>query len=698
MMAAGHTEQETITKLQSASATADQWALRHASVFDKKKYQFIHFVNPRSDLVPSSQPITLQDGTQKEASKAVKYLGIWLDSELTFDTHREKAVAKAGTSLEALRGLAGSTWGAALGSMRKIYQAIVIPQMLYGAAAWYQPGIMTQIQLTAITRDFTTIQKRAACLISGAFRTTAAEALNVELYLLPIRYQLDQLVKATAIRIRTGPTHGIPEGMLQRRTDHQLTLGGYTPMEAHAWKTGGCLRAPPGTLAGEWESREAYVQPPWREPPCITIDEREKAVTVHDRMVKEISRVLVYTDGSGYQGYIGTSMVIPQFRRQVTECIGTEETSTVYAAEARGIRFALNMLLQFAEDDSRLQKATIFSDSQSALTTMKNPGMVSGQTYIRDCINLYWECVDSGIDVALHWIPGHEGVPGNEAADRAAKRAAMMGARQQIVPGDIKNWIMLGAAAKRRIRREAKDAWIKTWNKQKSGKPTKKLVPRPSRSILQYWSGLRKATSSILIQLRTERVALNHYLWRINRNDSPWCGCDLSGQSVKHVMLECPIYADERELMWTRIKRFRRTTDLQALLGEKKAAVAIAQFVHDTGMLTQFAGVDPQAMGTYEEEQAPATDAELNERGTDLGTRTNAQTGDVSARSARSSVMTNNEADMSLGSMQLNEPVDRDELREDERGDANVQIGEDSYVGDVRVGVGARIRAIDLWD
>jgi hypothetical protein len=45
----------------------------------------------------------LQNGTQREASKAVKYLGIWLDSELTFDTHREKAIAKAGTSLEALR-------------------------------------------------------------------------------------------------------------------------------------------------------------------------------------------------------------------------------------------------------------------------------------------------------------------------------------------------------------------------------------------------------------------------------------------------------------------------------------------------------------------------------------------------------------------------------------------------------------------
>lgn len=76
-------------------------------------------------------------------------------------------------------------------------------------------------------------------------------------------------------------------------------------MEAHVWKTDECLRAPPGTLAGDWKSREAYVQAPWRESPRIVMDECEKVVSVHDRMVKENTRVSMYTDGSGYQGFIG---------------------------------------------------------------------------------------------------------------------------------------------------------------------------------------------------------------------------------------------------------------------------------------------------------------------------------------------------------------------------------------------------------
>jgi hypothetical protein len=63
--------------------------------------------------------------------------------------------------------------------------------MLYGVAAWFQPGALTKKETNKTVREFAVIQKRAAVLISGAFRTTAAEALNIELHLLPMKLQME---------------------------------------------------------------------------------------------------------------------------------------------------------------------------------------------------------------------------------------------------------------------------------------------------------------------------------------------------------------------------------------------------------------------------------------------------------------------------------------------------------------------------
>lgn len=70
-------------------------------------------------------------------------------------------------------------------------------------------------------------------------------------------------------------------------------------------------------------------------------------------------------------------------------------------------------------------------------------------------------------------------------------------------------------------------------DKQKSGKPIRNLVARPSKRTLQYTSGhTAAATPSILIQLRTERIGLAHYLWRISRRVNPYCECRVSGSTA----------------------------------------------------------------------------------------------------------------------------------------------------------------------
>jgi hypothetical protein len=70
-------------------------------------------------------------------------------------------------------------------------------------------------------------------------------------------------------------------------------------MEVHAWKKGGSLTTPPGTVAGKWESRKAYLRAPWQTPPKMTFQEQEEAIKTNNTTT---SYIQVYTDRSGYNG------------------------------------------------------------------------------------------------------------------------------------------------------------------------------------------------------------------------------------------------------------------------------------------------------------------------------------------------------------------------------------------------------------
>ncbi|KAJ5963981.1 uncharacterized protein N7479_003857 [Penicillium vulpinum] len=125
-------------------------------------------------------PVTIPGETPAilTPTDTAKYLGVWLDKHPNFTIHRKKMVAKGAGSLEALRGISGSTWGSSLIAMRKVYQAVIIPQILWGLSAWYCPAARPKGDLEKLTNELTKIQKRAAILISGAFRGTAGAALD----------------------------------------------------------------------------------------------------------------------------------------------------------------------------------------------------------------------------------------------------------------------------------------------------------------------------------------------------------------------------------------------------------------------------------------------------------------------------------------------------------------------------------------
>lgn len=160
--------------------------------------------------------------------------------------------------------------------------------------------------------------------------------------------------------------------------------------------------------------------------------------------------VCVYSDGSGYDGGIGTSAVLyvkDQLIKSLRYYLGTEFEHMVYEAEGVGLVMGLHLLKNL---NLRLTHPTILgADSQVAIRVLDNQRSHPSQ-YILDSIHdaaesLHkkqdrlinraernaaivegnrWEGRSKGVvNLQVHWVLGHMDFAPNEKADEEAKKA-----------------------------------------------------------------------------------------------------------------------------------------------------------------------------------------------------------------------------------------------------------------------------------
>ena len=102
-----------------------------------------------------------------------KFLGITLDSRLTFKTHIDDIRTRCFTRLNVLRCLSGFKWGADRRTLAILYKGIIRSVLEYNAY------LFSTISLTLCKR-LETVQSRCLRLITGAFRTTPILALRAD--------------------------------------------------------------------------------------------------------------------------------------------------------------------------------------------------------------------------------------------------------------------------------------------------------------------------------------------------------------------------------------------------------------------------------------------------------------------------------------------------------------------------------------
>jgi hypothetical protein len=97
---------------------------------------------------------------------------------------------------------------------------------------------------------------------------------------------------------------------------------------------------------------------------------------------------------------------------------------------------------------------------------------------------------------------------------------------------------------------------------------------------------LSRQDASYLAQLRAGHFPINAYLERIGWAERVHCpACRHPREDVKHFLMDCPTYAHER---WTLHQHCKmRNLTLKMILGKKKMAVPVANFIQATERFTQ---------------------------------------------------------------------------------------------------------------
>lgn len=126
-----NTAEDNLINLKIAHDWCEIWASTHGFIFNKSKYELIHF---RKFPAIGPEMVLRLSGIDLVPSPTCKYLGVVMDSQLIWRPHLAYLKKKSTAKLSVLAALAGFTWGIGIGDLRRTYIVTVLPQFTYCAS------------------------------------------------------------------------------------------------------------------------------------------------------------------------------------------------------------------------------------------------------------------------------------------------------------------------------------------------------------------------------------------------------------------------------------------------------------------------------------------------------------------------------------------------------------------------------------
>ena len=533
-------------KIQEALSVVEQWSRVWGLTFNVAKCQVIDISQFR---VVSRLQLQMYNIFVPQV-KEFRYLGVWVDSSLSWSRHIRETCQICMGRLRALRRLCATYWGLHPQVVETLVKGVIFPRLFYGVCAW--GGVVRfQQRLQAIDR----VLRLSAVVTLGLLRTTSGvKALAVCGWLpadLAIRYEIVRFV----LRQRT---YG-RDDLLER----DYTLGVTRSISAIdiGRRAVERFRASSTIAATGWDHLDRLCfgsSAPWATVAPLPLHILPRA-SAHTELVEARRRrhgVWLFTDGSVQPTGCGAAVVFedpggPFGTTCLPITLGPLQSST--DAELAGIGVALEHLASRTD----WSQAFIVSDSQAALLQLCGMPRHRMRASIRVVYQRALDLRHSGFHVEFWWAPGHANIAGNERADAVARAAAA------VPPSGTELFS---------VSRSMLESLLRQWYQSQSQNQTRlasgTLLDRTEDPIIYTDLRWTRLMPSRFLAARVGQFLTGHfptrtYLYRFRLSPSPLCECCQVADTRAHLLLTCSRWSPIRQNLshWLAETRHRSEGD-----------------------------------------------------------------------------------------------------------------------------------------
>ena len=311
----------------------------------------------------------------------------------------------------------------------------------------------------------------------------------------------------------------------------------------------------------------------------VIMERKEKALEVSRGW--ENKSDTIWTDGSRLDSKaVGAAIAFKREGAWRERGFYLGRNKEIFDAEIFAILQAVRTLEERGEGS---QQYTVFSDSQAALGRIQCDRTGAGQALAIEVIHTVRTIVGRGNGITFRWTPSHEGVEGNEQADKAAKRAAL-DELERATPQYLSE---ASLSYLRRVVTESRSIATAEWIRSHTGRQRRYRPPKAGK-MRKALNGSRKEIASRFYQLLSGHAATADHLRRIGQADSDecfWCGTG-ERQTRFHLFVRCRRWAPEIKKLWKRVREGAGgrggAPSIRRLFGNEGNSEAILEFLEGT--------------------------------------------------------------------------------------------------------------------